>query len=84
MVVPDLNCTPPAEDAEDEMGDDDAGVQMDEDVGVQMDEDAGVQHAGIATVAFQKFSVSGGRKNQLNYRIQFDDMIISSFDHLMI
>ena len=76
MVVPDLNCTPPAEDAEDEMGDDDAGVQM--------DEDAGVQHAGIATVAFQKFSVSGGRKNQLNYRIQFDDMIISSFDHLMI
>ena len=65
MVVPDLNCTPPAEDAEDEMGDDDAGVQMDEDVGVQMDEDAGVQHAGIATVAFQKFSVSGGRKKSV-------------------
>ena len=54
MLVTDLNCTPPAED---EIDDDDAGVQM--------DEDAGVQHAGTTTVAFQKFSVNDGRKKSV-------------------
>ena len=43
MVVPDLNCTPPA----DEM-DEDPVVEMDEDAVLQMDEDG-----GTITVAFQ-------------------------------